>query len=119
MILLSTRCSYEREQPADARDRYEKKDEPQHDGPAFAPRAHQKKSQVQDKYKDRAEMRRQGVEDEYKPVEKLLEDLEKRAEKDEGYDVSGDHGDSHMPRLPQLVVLPLSAGGQPTLIRTT
>ncbi|ORX38958.1 hypothetical protein BD324DRAFT_300137 [Kockovaella imperatae] len=52
--------------------------------PSFAPRAQQKK-QSQEKYKDRAEMRRQGMDDEYKPVEKLLADLEERA-KDAGED---------------------------------
>ncbi|KAK4686288.1 hypothetical protein P7C73_g3835, partial [Tremellales sp. Uapishka_1] len=53
------------------KDKEEKKDG---DAPKFQPRNTVKKG----KYQDRAEMRRQGVEDEYKPVEKLLEDFEKR-----------------------------------------
>jgi len=60
---------------------------------AFAPRSQKKRDYGKDKegkeglkdgkYMDRAERRRQGLDDEYKPVEQLLEDLEKR-QKDEG-----------------------------------
>ncbi|OCF44451.1 hypothetical protein I317_01712 [Kwoniella heveanensis CBS 569] len=55
---------------------YEKKKEDKPAKPAFAPRQHQKK--VESQYKDRAEMRRTGVDDEYRSVEKLLEDFEAR-----------------------------------------
>ncbi|WVF67192.1 hypothetical protein IAT40_001939 [Kwoniella sp. CBS 6097] len=55
---------------------YEKKKEEKPAKPAFAPRQHQKK--VESQYKDRAEMRRTGVDDEYRSVEKLLEDFEAR-----------------------------------------
>ena len=47
--------------------RYEKREEPKDEGPMLAPRAHQKKVAL-GKYKDRAAMRREGVDDEYKPV---------------------------------------------------
>ncbi|KAK1922380.1 hypothetical protein DB88DRAFT_511908 [Papiliotrema laurentii] len=50
---------------------------------AFAPRSQKKKDPTAGKYVDRAELRRQGKEDEYKPVEQLLEVLEKR-QKEEG-----------------------------------
>ncbi|KAK8843475.1 hypothetical protein IAR55_007134 [Kwoniella newhampshirensis] len=59
------------------KDGYEKKDDKAKEKPAFAPRQQQKKP-VDDRYKDRAEMRRKGLDDEYKPVEKLLEDFEAR-----------------------------------------
>ena len=59
---------------------------------AFAPRSQKKKEyskekegKKEEKYTDRAERRRKGLDDEYKPVEQLLEDLEKR-QKDEGVD---------------------------------
>nr|ODN88596.1 hypothetical protein L203_02604 [Cryptococcus depauperatus CBS 7841] len=48
------------------------------DVPAFAPRQHLKKEAKESQYKDRAVMRRQGAQDEYKSVEKLLEDFEAR-----------------------------------------
>lgn len=46
--------------------------------PAFVPRKTATKKNG--KYVDRAEMRRQGLENEFQPVEKLLEDFERRAE---------------------------------------
>ncbi|WVQ94789.1 hypothetical protein IAU59_001871 [Kwoniella sp. CBS 9459] len=55
---------------------YEKKKEEKPAKPAFAPRQHQKK--VESQYKDRAELRRTGADDEYRSVEKLLEDFEAR-----------------------------------------
>ncbi|RSH95438.1 hypothetical protein EHS25_000530 [Saitozyma podzolica] len=59
------------------------KDEPTSSAPAFAPRQHRKRQEqngeaASSAYKDRAAMRRQGVDDEYKGVEKLLEDFERR-----------------------------------------
>ncbi|TYJ55210.1 hypothetical protein B9479_004144 [Cryptococcus floricola] len=63
-----------------ASEAYEKKDEPPKESkPAFVPRQHLKKEQ-DSIYKDRAALRREGVNDEFKSVEKLLEDFEARKE---------------------------------------
>ncbi|ODO01712.1 hypothetical protein I350_06538 [Cryptococcus amylolentus CBS 6273] len=59
---------------------YEKKDEPPKESkPAFVPRQHLKKEQ-DSRYKDRAALRREGLNDDFKSVEKLLEDFEARKE---------------------------------------
>ncbi|KIR70131.1 hypothetical protein I310_06116 [Cryptococcus deuterogattii CA1014] len=58
--------------------RYEKKEEPSKEKESrlpFAPRQQVKKAS---KYKDRADLRRKGADDEFKSVEKLLEDFEAR-----------------------------------------
>ncbi|OXG16204.1 hypothetical protein C366_03912 [Cryptococcus neoformans Tu401-1] len=61
-----------------AKEGYEKKEEPPKEKEnrlAFAPRQQMKKDS---KYKDRADLRRKGADDEFKSVEKLLEDFEAR-----------------------------------------
>ncbi|WRT68859.1 uncharacterized protein IL334_005840 [Kwoniella shivajii] len=59
---------------------HEKKKDEKATNPEFAPRKYQKKESIveESQYKDRAELRRQGKDDEYKSVEKLLEDFEAR-----------------------------------------
>lgn len=46
----------------------EERDAKEKEKPTFAPRQYTKKKPNEGKYMDRAEMRRQGIDDEYKPV---------------------------------------------------
>ncbi|KAL0247539.1 hypothetical protein I308_103608 [Cryptococcus tetragattii IND107] len=61
-----------------AKEGYEKKEEPSKEKESLLPFAPRQQVKKDSKYKDRADLRRKGADDEFKSVEKLLEDFEAR-----------------------------------------